>query len=350
MDSNFKLPDDGWYHLVPMGEYPVQVGKGDKVTTLVQVVDAAAVQQICNRFAAEAQRPNFTGLLVDFDHFSDDTNRPSRAAGWVTELTNRADGVWGRIRWSAAGNNALVSGEYRLASPVWNRRDCEVIGKDRVRPVRLDKVGLTNSPNMRGMAPLSNRESNEFRRGVVPAAGSETKTKDNKSMKSVATKLGLSAEASEDAVLDAVTKLMNRAVEAEQALVPLKNRLTSLETDNQSLLAAQVESDLDRLQNRFKADKREDWRKALEANRGQALALLEGLPEVSATAAPQQAAATGQVLNRATAQTPAAATVKPKKDELNTAVNDYKVKNRCSFEEAWEAVRREKPELFAKAQ
>ena len=60
-------------------------------------------------------------------------------------------------------------------------------------------------------------------------------------MKSVATKLGLLAEASEEAILDAVTKLQNRATEMDGKIVPLQTRVTELETANNALMGEQVD-------------------------------------------------------------------------------------------------------------
>ena len=60
-------------------------------------------------------------------------------------------------------------------------------------------------------------------------------------MKNIATKLGLAAEASEDAILAEVTKIINRATTAEAELAPLKNRVTTMETENQTLLGEQVD-------------------------------------------------------------------------------------------------------------
>lgn len=361
LNRDFKLPEDGWFHLVPLGEYPHPKA--------VQVVDAAAAQAICNRFAKDSEKPNFPGILVDFDHFSDDVDQKSEAAGWVTELQNRTggatgtDGVWGRVRWSDAGEAAVKGGRYRLASPVWLSRDCEVISNQssregakarRVRPLRLHKVALTNDPNMKGMVPLSNRGTNphpdplpsdgrgsEFRR-ECPADSQHNNQR--KPMKSVAVKLGLSAEASEEAILEAVTKLENRAVSAEQAVEPLKNRVTTLETEQQTLLGAQVEADLAKYANRIKPEAKDGWKAALLANRTQALALLDGLPEKTAGSGEQGA---GSLTNRATAQTPEQARqVVNQTRTLATEVNDYALKNRCTFAQAWNSVKAQKPELF----
>ena len=149
-NRNFELPKDGWYHIAPIGEFAHPTG-------IIQVIDPAALEAMKNRFDEESQEENFPGLLFDFDHFSNDPKAKSEAAGWIMELQNRADGLWARVNWSKSGQAALVGGDYRLASPVWNRSDCEDLGGGKFRPTRLDRCALTNDPNLKGMVPLSNR-------------------------------------------------------------------------------------------------------------------------------------------------------------------------------------------------
>jgi phage I-like protein len=151
LNRDFKMPDDGWYHVAPLGEFP------HPSSGLIQVVDAPSVTAMANRFATESKAENFPGLLTDFDHFSNDPSQPSAAAGWIYDLQNRDTGLWAKIRWSDLGQEAVIGGRYRLVSPVWNRSDCEDLGNNRVRPMRLDRVALTNDPNLKGLTPLTNR-------------------------------------------------------------------------------------------------------------------------------------------------------------------------------------------------
>lgn len=154
--ESYELPSDGWYQIAPLGEFP------HAPSGVVQVVDAAACVSMVNRFDEESQAENFAGLLIDFDHFSLDQASKSEAAGWITGLENRESGLWAKIRWSDLGEDAVKGGRYRFLSPVWTRADCEDLGNDRVRPVRLLNAAVTNDPNLKGMVPLSNRaESGE---------------------------------------------------------------------------------------------------------------------------------------------------------------------------------------------
>jgi anti-anti-sigma regulatory factor len=67
MKFNFK--EDAWIHVTPLGEY-AHAGAG-----VVQVIDAEALKAITEDFTAKAAAENFPGLLVDFDHFSMDTDK-----------------------------------------------------------------------------------------------------------------------------------------------------------------------------------------------------------------------------------------------------------------------------------
>lgn len=156
--TDFQPPPDGWFHIAPHGTFPHPSGA-------LQVIDAEACEAMRRTFEEEARQPNFPGLLVDFDHASHDPAQPTTAAGWITALDPRGDGLYAQIRWSDLGHQALTGGRYRLASPVWNRADCDqwaapaADGRDvpHVRPRRLDRLALTNDPNLPGLTPLSNR-------------------------------------------------------------------------------------------------------------------------------------------------------------------------------------------------
>jgi hypothetical protein len=130
-------------------------------------------------------------------------------------------------------------GDYRFFSTEYDPSDLKVLNpgiSNRARPSKLDGLTLTNDPNNKGGKPITNRQ-NEFRRDV-PADNNKGKT-----MKSVASLLGLSAEASEETILAEVTKLRNRAIGAEEKLTPAQLRITALETENTTLLTEQIDAD-----------------------------------------------------------------------------------------------------------
>jgi hypothetical protein len=154
----------------------------------------------------------------------------------------------------------------------------------RVRPVQLAGLTLTNMPNNKGGKPITNRQD------------------ESKNMKTIAEKLGLAADSTEEAVLAEVTKILNRATEAEGKVVPLQTRVTELETANSALIGEQIEADLagagvteEKVLNRL--------RPVLAGlkNREERIAFLGDViakPEVKSSAAP------GMVLNRDGAKVP----------------------------------------------
>ena len=187
-------------------------------------------------------------------------------------------------------------------------------------------------------------------------------------MTSIANKLGLAAEASEEAILAAVTNLQNRALEAEADLNGAKNTLTTLEGQLTAFKETQADSDLEPVKNKLKPEQLTALRTQLIANREITLPLLE----IVRMSANSEAAASNPDLtcpkcghkfpgqsrnrkaesrnlltNRDDAQTPADRRgALPGDQAIRVAVDEYRVKNRCSFAQAWEAVKHEKPDLF----
>jgi len=153
-DRDFVLAADGWSHITPCGEFP-HAGAG-----IVQVIDRAACDAMAADFNSRKSDANFPGVLVDFDHFSLDTEKSSEAAGWISDLESRDTGLWARVRWSDAGLAAVQGGRFRLMSPVFPPPSaCEDLGGGKIRPVMLVSVALTNEPNIKGGRPIANRKT-----------------------------------------------------------------------------------------------------------------------------------------------------------------------------------------------
>ena len=282
-ESKFTTPADGWHHLAPIGEFPVTVDG----RTFVQVIDAVAVQAMANSLPAGKE------LLIDFDHFSHDTDKPSTAAGWIRNFQARPDGLWFQARWSGAGLEALQNGNYRYISPVWLNDPSQVedLGNGRIRPRAVNDAGLTNAPNLRGLTPLANR-------GQVPApnADGDNQSATKPKMKALLNRLGLSPDANEDSALTAVTAITNRATTAEGQVAALTAELNAARAQIVTLGEAAAEADLARFANRISDDSKPTWKAQLIANRAGTIALLESIKPAAAVPAP--------ITNRATAGTP----------------------------------------------
>lgn len=142
-------------------------------------------------------------LPLDWEHATE--NRAPQgldapAAGWIEETAVREGGaIWGRVDWTLRGRTMVEAREYRFISPVF--------AYDKVTGVirRLVSAALTNTPNL--VLTALNRE------------GATDITREQEKPLSIATQLaavlGLSAGATDDQIVNAVTeaKAANRSVD-----------------------------------------------------------------------------------------------------------------------------------------
>lgn len=326
LNRDFQLPADGWYQVAPYGEIAAPMeGPGQKEPVMVlQVLNRDTAEEIVAKFREQAKDANFPGLLIDYDHFSHDTEKPSTAAGWIVELEARDDGLWAKHRWSDEGEAALKGGRYRLFSPVFGFEPRTYARGERVRPAVLLRGALTNDPRFKGMVPLSHRQGDPLASTQQSGVTMDYKAK-------LLALLGLPATAS-DADIEAALGTASATMNKGQEFDTVKNRLDTL-------LAAQIERDLD--DHGIKGEAREKWKGALTKNRDEGLALLATLGK--------DGSGYSRTHNRGTATVPgndkgATSTIDQQRD---AAVQQYRTANRCSFDQAWNAVRATKPELFA---
>lgn len=325
-DGAFDFPSDNWYLIAPLGEHP-HTDSG-----FVQVVDQKAVEAMANSM------PKNKELLVDFEHESHNPDKRTTAAGWIQALENRDEGLWAQIRWSRSGKAALRGGDYRFISPVWTFGNCEQMDATHVRPLALSDAGLTNTPNLRGLAPLSNREAGKPQPHAEDTAD-ESKQKEQ--MKKINEKLGLSADASEESALAAIMALENSAKRVSE----LEKKNDTLANSNRELTAAQAESDLNDAGINEPAE-RDTWKNQLIANRAGTLPLLASFVK-------QRGNATAQTLtNRGKAQSPnekkePAGEEKTQSQKIADAIANAKG---ATNEERFENARRANPELFKPAE
>ena len=320
--GEWRVDEQGWVQLAPRGEFPHGSG-------VIQVVDDEAMRRM-----VEAARGG-PALLVDYDHFSLSQDRPSEAAGWILGLEAREDGLWARVRWTPEGELALREGRYRYLSPVWLPEMLEGLGTGRVRPVRLHSAGLTNLPNLSGIRPLSNRGggggggggggvNGDWRQNTTNGKDGTMMTTDRETLVA----LGLPEGAAAGDVAGKVQALVNRARE--------------LEAERNDLLERQAELDLERYADAVKPEARAVWKEALLTNRRRALEMLEGVVRTGGNPARVHQGGTGGP--PAAAQQPADAA-----GRVRAKVLLYRNRSGCGFDEAWQAVKAEQPELFRNA-
>jgi len=359
LSASFELPSDGFHHAMALGEFPNSLLEPDPAKPgsirrrrVVQICDRAACDAIVAAFNRAAAVQDFPGLLVDRDHESDDPDKTTDAWGWVTEMQNRDDGLYVRIRWTDLGEPAVRGGRFRFLSPVFDPDACEDLGNNRLRPSRLEKLGLTNDPNIKALRPISNRsqEPAPADSGTKNAGdpGRKESTMDFKAK--LLALLGLAADATDEQIDQAIaaktSELENASAEKAKG-AELKNRAEAAEAKvvsfERAALEAQVEKDLET--HKDVIENRDEVKVQLLANREGTLKLLCSLRK---PAAAESAAAA--LRNRDT-KAPGDKTLANRAQEQSALVNSIRDRARQAgrpvpFERAWELARSEKPELF----
>lgn len=126
-----------WIHLLPAGEVRGADGRGPYRAADVQSLMSASIQ-------ASGKLP------LDECHSTDlaaPKGAPAPARGWIVELQQRTDGIWGRVEWTADGRRIMADKQYRGISPViLHRKDGTI--------THILRASLTNTPNLIGMAAL----------------------------------------------------------------------------------------------------------------------------------------------------------------------------------------------------
>jgi phage I-like protein len=294
LNRNFELPADGWHQLAPLGEFP------HAAAGITQVIDEAACRLMVSAFEnARAVSSNFPGLLIDFDHFSLDAAKHSEAAGWITDLkfvpqseisnpqSEIHGGLYANIRWSDVGEASVVGGRYRFLSPVWAKADCEDLGGDRFRPVRLLNAAVTNDPNLKGILPLSNRTSGaafDFSPlGETKNCSVNKETHMQPVLDALLNKLNLPADTAQDAILTAIENMV-----APDEVAALTNRAETAETELSGLKTTQLESDADAFleDNAALIENRDDVRAQFIENRSLTEAVFKNLKAPKPVATP----------------------------------------------------------------
>lgn len=311
LNREFKLPTDDWYEVEVYGEH------FNPAAGVVQVIDQAAAQSIVNRFHEAAKEPGFAGVLIDYDHFSMDPSKESRAAGWAEDMRVSNRGYEAKIRWSRTGKADVEGGDFRFFSTVYPApKDCQPVGtrelRNRkgaavpaVRPLALDRLAITNDPNNKGQRPISNRQPAE----------AETAQPTKTTMKQVNVILGLAEDAPETSAVGEIQKIKNRAA-------ALETENGTLKTERDGLLTAQVEADLEKYKGVIK--NRDQVKAQLIANRAGTLAVLESLQPATPPAGQDK------ITNRGSASTPSgAATEGDEKKAAAEKARAAKISNRA---------------------
>lgn len=244
-----KPPEDGWYDIEQQGIH--DAGEWPDGRKRKQVLDEKAFAAILNRFASDKADAgdHWAGMLVDADHLSHDLDKSTEAFAWAQELRVKDGVLQARLEPTDIGDSAIRNRRYKFFSTEYEPEDLEDLGDGSVRPLRLGGLAFTNRPRKTGGKPILNRT------GDKPGGNP---TPQNQTMKSIAEKLGLPADADEAAILAKIATIMS---------------------ENESLKGkdAEVQADaiMNRMGDRVPEAMRDSWRKRLIANRKDTEELME---------------------------------------------------------------------------
>ena len=145
------------YGLYPGGEQITgRDGKPVKKATII--LDEKSTDKIMEAFRAAVSVPGCPGILVDQDHFSCDTDKPTTALAWAKEIRRAEDGsLWTRWEFTAKGKE-LCEGKMLVNRSTVMLLD-EVKGwrgmGKAFTPYALESIGMTNKPYFKDLSPLA---------------------------------------------------------------------------------------------------------------------------------------------------------------------------------------------------
>lgn len=191
-----------YIHLIPAGVFAGRDGRGP------YLLDVEAVLSAFNDAAAL--------MPLDYEHQSiraADNGQPAPAAGWITELEARADGIWGKMAWTARGAAFVMAHEYKYVSPVFDYvPDADNPAGGRV--FRLVSAALTNQPNLH-LTALNRREAGQNAQFFTTKGSNMTLEELQEATETVAMKKELSLP--EDADMIAILKAAHARLTASVA-------------------------------------------------------------------------------------------------------------------------------------
>ena len=174
-----------WVHVLPRGELVARDGRRFHIDP----------EALVARFQADG-----VDIAIDLDHalaLRAPKGEAAPAQAWLKALDARPDGLWGQVDWLDGGKTVLAARTHRYLSPTFHHDDSG-------RATWLHSVALVAAPAMAGTPALAS------------ALTTQTETRP---MKGIATALGLTEDASEQACLTALgtmkAGLVTKAVHEE---------------------------------------------------------------------------------------------------------------------------------------
>jgi len=294
--------------------------------------DGRTVEQ---RFSPESNAKvaqNFAPeVLVDREHNSVLTG-DTTAYAWITQVEARADGLYAAFNCTDVGWDALKNRRLRFPSAAF---ELDSLGY----PVRLVSCALTNTPNLRNLPPILNKNAGQTcpanrdagqdpaHNTTSPATNGE---KGDAQMKDILLALGLPETAEPAVVLNKVKEVLGQVATLQTELKDIKTAALNKEAEEFVVLnSAKIKpTDRDAVKARYVADK------------DNVVALFAALAEPQPTGR--------MVLNRADSRTPAAAGGNPetKSVERLALIRQIEAEHKVAPTVAFNMAQSRRPELF----
>lgn len=235
-----SLPRNGdaapeWINLVPAG-------------ATIQTMDDRGPYRVddAERLVQDSLQHAAGPMVIDENHATDllaSRGQSVPARGWIVDLDARADGIWGKVEWTPAGQQLMAEKAYRYISPVIRHR------KDGTVTAIL-RASLVNTPNLRGLAALQTEETSmdfmeKLRRalglsenadeaavlGAVSSSSTALQSARSDMLGPIAEKLGLQAGADQAAVLAGIEQLAAKSTgDSQEIITGLQSQLVDVTT------------------------------------------------------------------------------------------------------------------------
>lgn len=142
--SDGELADGVWIQAAPIGTFNHPVyGQ--------EVVDEHRIDRFIRNFESNVYGQD---MPISYEHFGMDASKGLKAAGWVTAMERREDGMWWNVKFTDEATKEIRSGAWRYFSPEWYDE-----WTDKATEVTFKDVpaggALTNQPFYKNMVPLN---------------------------------------------------------------------------------------------------------------------------------------------------------------------------------------------------
>ena len=311
-----ELPEDIQY--LPPGTHNITATKNGKPAELTLEVDAQTANLLQKSFdkitAGDKEQ-----VFIDFNH--DD----GEASGWVTGFywagaDPDTGGVRAKVEWTNAGEEALQGRNFRKFSPTFTLNS-----KGEIEGTTLNAGGLVNRPAFKDITP------------IVASDGEYQKT-DSNMAEIIEEKKKEEVIGQDDSKKKEEVTAQEQLAEVKKENETLKAKIKALEDDKKKEQEVAAQSAVDKATEDGRIPPKDEkvkakWVSILEKDPS-AIMALEALPVNPA------------LLRVVQAKRQEDGAIDTNGEAQMRAAKEYQAKNGSSFEQAWEAARYERPQLF----